>query len=191
MKIRSSFVSNSSSSSFLLAFNDKSVFDFLKEDQGYKAFIQSLENKDSVSEESICDFLSEQYMHVYYQLDIYYHFDIRERYGSACRDEKDAAEELTEDLSRIGGLTDKAKGLIDQCVATAKSGGDDTDINNLAMQFADEVYGAIKDKWKNLSAFGYSDNDGEFWAYMEHDFMYHVSLHESPEHFAMIERNEH
>ena len=65
-------------------------------------------------------------------------------------------------------------------------------VARLASKFAKLVYDAVKGKWANMGIVGYSDNDGDFYAYMEHDFMYGiVGNHEADANYCIIIRNEH
>ena len=171
MKARIGFVSNSSSSSFLVSYHTIRDFDALKsEKKGYKRFIKDvLEHEDNTEE--IKRFLARKFDDV---VNGYYHYvtygdnfcessDILGEFKSLCAD-------MNCDSEGIMKLAEKAKALVESCDPNASSSyykGEKYE--QLEHAFVESAYAAMKQYWNHMSAFSYSDDVD---SYMEHEFMW-------------------
>jgi hypothetical protein len=172
--------------------NDDGVFDFLKRSKGYETFIRDV-RKDIGDKSEIIEFLAEEYCGI---LDKYaWHlrnkdkrfadYNVNPLFGleSICR--------------RIHNENPKVNEIIDEGVALEIEGEGYVDcerIEELSRQFAELLYEEIVRHWSVVSMLEYSGNDGEFWDYMEYDFMRgELAKGESKtfDDFAVIIKNKH
>ena len=194
MKIRTNYVSNSSSSSFLVAYNDISAFDSIKKYKGYKEFISDVEGEACDDESKVKDFFVNKYHEI---LDSYM-WNVRDRnilwkkesptdeFKALCRkfgceDDEDVQDAYIEGVQNV------------ELNAEAYCTGayyDYDEFEPLATKFADLLYEKMKQKFKNVSSFSYSDNDGDFYAYMEHDFMQALASDDDDK-YAVLSINNH
>jgi hypothetical protein len=198
MKTRNGFVSNSSSSSFLVMCNDDGVFDCLKESKGYKTFIGDV--RSNINDKSrIIEFLADEYCGI---LDEYaWHLRNRDRRFSDNNvkpfelDFADICRRVHNENPKVNEIINEGARLEEEAVKDEEKGYADWGrIEELARQFAELLYEEAVRHWSIISVFGYSDNDGDFWDYMEHDFMYgELARKESKtfDDFAVVIKNEH
>lgn len=190
MKQRGGFVSNSSSSSFLLCYNDKSDFDVLKNYEGYETFMDDLAPGN---EQAIVEFLHDQC-----ESDLYsyrWYVESKNRGSISFVFHRDASLELSEMCEKLGCQSEEINNVIKEGTDLIEKDCENLDydgISKIATKFAKLVYDGIKGKWKNLGIVGYSDNDGDFHGYMEHEFMSGiVPSHESSSNYKIVIKNEH
>ena len=175
MKTRNGFVSNSSSSSFLVMCNGDGVFDFLKGSKGYETFIGDV--RRNINDKSrIIEFLADEYCCI---LDEYaWLLGNRDRRFS----DKDAnpfelgfadiCHRIHNENPKVNEIIDEGARLEEEAVKDGEYYADCERMGELSRQFAELLYEEAVRHWSVISVFGYSDNDGDFWCYMEHDFMY-------------------
>lgn len=186
MKSRFGYVSNSSSSSFLVACDDMDVFGFLALDRGYDAFMRDMtENGD---DKRIWEFLRDEFEHIIIR---YSRYTDKSGFwkGVYNADPSLQFEKIMRDLN----VNDQnALDLIKKGKAMAETAMDYDNLDELSARFADAVLRDAKDKWKILAVLHYSDDDGYFGDYMEHEFMYNrVGSGCSGHNYALVIRNEH
>ena len=186
MKKRTSYVSNSSSSSFLLLYRDESVFDFLKDEgEHYKTFIKDLrlkynEKEDKYELNSIKDVFKDEFEDVLAKCKKYYE----------TNDEKDL-----DILSRIA-VTDKTLTEVVKHALEIQDAWDmdDDEFSGLRFQFGKRFVELMNTSFNGLKLayIGYSDNDGDFYCEMEHDFMWGRVVREAKDHdYEVYGINEH
>lgn len=196
MKTRVSFVSNSSSSSFLVSFNDFKAFDFLKESRGYETFSKDVEQNEN-NYERVKELLVNLFEKTVYNYEWYlqskkrktlFFDEINPMIGfiSICR-------RLHNDNKEVYKIIEEAIEIAKQSVEKNQSIFD-SNINALAQRFAELLCEEGKKHWKKMAVVGYADDDGYFGEYMEHDFMYGEVAGEEPkgfDEFSIIISNEH
>lgn len=197
MKTRTGYVSNSSSSSFLVMCNDDGVFDCLKGSKGYETFIGDV--RRHINDKSgIIGFLADEYCSI---LDEYaWHLGNKGRRFS----DKDAnplelgfadmCSRIHNENPKVNELIEEGARLEEEAVKEGEGYADSERMEELSRQFAELLYEEAARHWSVISVFGYSDNDGDFWNYMEHDFMYgELAGRENKnfDDFAVIIKNEH
>ena len=195
MKTRNGFVSNSSSSSFLVMYNDFGAFDFLKESRGYETFIRDMNNDENKTDDRIREYLCEEYSHI---LNSYRWYCDRKKRGRLLSFDKNPLLEFSGVVHRIHADGEEVKGVIDEGVALS-DGVAGTDVfmdwekeSQLAQKFADILLKDARKNWKHISVFEYSDDDGV--GYMEHEFMSGYLVdgeRDGFEEFAVVVLNEH
>ena len=178
-------MSNSSSSSFLVACNGMDAFDFLAQDNGYKAFMRDM--SDGQDDEKIREFLQEEFEHI---ITRYSRYADKSGFWKGVYDADPSLqfEKIMQDLkvddANVLDLIKKGKEI-----ARTESY---YDLGALPVQFADAVLNGAKDKWRILAVLHYSDDDGHFGDYMEHEFMYgRVDGGSQSGQYALVIRNEH
>lgn len=196
MKCRFGYVSNSSSSSFLVCCDKIDSFDWLKsDDEGYESFLFNMQHEDNKSDQKIRQFLFDEYMDVLYE---YEHFllykekswfheqnvDPLLRLVSICH-------KLHSDSKEIPELIKKGMKTVEQSLESEAECEDV--LEELALKFANILLLEAKKHWLVISTFSYSDECGDFGSHMEHEFMYEIvhSEQESGGEFSIIDRNEH
>lgn len=171
MKARIGFVSNSSSSSFLVSYHTIRDFDALKdEEKGYERFIKDvLEHEDNTEE--VKRFLARKFDDVvngYYHY-VAYGYNFCE-WSNILGGFKKLCEDMNCDSEGIMKLAEKAKALVDSCDSNSSSSyykGEK--YSQLEHAFVESAHAAMKQNWNHMSAFSYSDDVD---SYMEHEFMY-------------------
>lgn len=194
MKTRLGFVSNSSSSSFLVMYNDLSDFDELKQlcsaelKKEFDVFFGDV--KDNQTKDSwTLYFLSSLYGLILreYALDRGFDFNLgfkkhpQEKFDAICKT-------MNCDVEGIKPIIEKGIALVEK--QDRYDMLDFDDIEELGNAFAKAVFATAKLKWKYFSSFGYSDDDGDFWSYMEHDFMDYVDEYQK-DNYGLLILNEH
>ena len=198
MRKRISFVSNSSSSSFLLGFNDLSDFDKLREfcykyDDGkeyFDTFFEDVKNSDRKTPKNVRKFLIG-----IFERKIWWH-SFKHEYGeSYYLFEKHPRDELAEIGIQMDANMEKLDPIMDEGIklAESKKKGEMLDyeaLHKISMKYAQEVYKSASKRWKNLVEIGYSDEDGEFWGDMEHMFMSNIMVKQR-DNYALVVYNQH
>ena len=162
MKKRNNYVSNSSSTSFVLLYHDESEFDFMKtEGAYYERFIKDLHaEKDEYYLTRAKDMFKDMFEETLLICKKYFE----------TRDEKD----FTTMIAKIAVSDKKLKKIIKRAIEIQKDwNGDEDEFAGLRFQFGKTLVDkldASKDGLK-LVYLEYSDNDGEFFCDMEHEFM--------------------
>ena len=192
MKTRFGFVSNSSSSSFLVMYNDLSDFDELKQicsaelEKEFGVFFGDV--KDCPVKDAMY-FLSSLYGSILreYALDRDFDFNLgfeklpREKFDAICKT-------MNCDVEGIKPIIEKGIALVEKYDSYDMLDFDD--IEELGNAFAKAVFATAQQKWKYFSSFSYSDEDGDFWSYMEHDFMDYVDEYQK-DNYGLLILNEH
>lgn len=192
MKTRFGFVSNSSSSSFLVMYNDLSDFDELKQicsgelKEEFGVFFGDV--KDCQVKDAMY-FLSSLYGLILreYALDRDFDFNLgfeklpQEKFDAICKT-------MNCDIEGIKPIIEKGIALVEKYDSYDMLDFDD--IEELGNAFAKAVFATAKLKWKYFSSFSYSDEDGDFWSYMEHDFMDYVDEYQK-NNYGLLILNEH
>ncbi len=179
MKIRINYVSNSSSSSFLLIYRDESVFDFLKSEcEYYDTFISGLKS-------------SAKYMYDMRQM-------VKEQFEdvlSQCEKVFKGVENVKLDQLAAFAVKDKKLILIIKRALKIMDSyeRDDDEFAGLRFRFADTLikrmnkYGDVK-----IGYVSYADEDGEYWGDMEHEFMWGMVVNGSTSHdYEIISKSKH
>ena len=203
MKTRNGYVSNSSSSSFLVCCNDLAEFDFLKSlgKRFYESFIKDMNSDENHGDDCIREFLSYEYERTLYEYRqwLRYRHDKSYSMRTLYEDYADPAIRLALTCHRLHNDSDEVKQIvqngIDLSRATVPEQREwrDTQISELAVKFAELLIAEARKNWKIISEFSYADEDGEFWSTMEHEFMGEVmhSEQESDGGYSVICHNEH
>ena len=186
MKTRNGFVSNSSSSSFLLVYNDIGAFAQFKESQGYEYLERELnrgkKRKKAVSEESdsIEQFFTElvesfagEYGEYLYANS---HPDKRRYYYCDC------VWSLEDELKKYN-LDESVQSGIDGLVKLVKNVVENWDISedlcdwkvvdkchDIIDMLVLQILNSIENNWKYVSVFEVGD-DSDYGGYIEHTFM--------------------
>ena len=206
MKRRISYVSNSSSSSFLMCFNDRADFNSLKHSRkGYGRLMSDIDlqfGRGETDESELLEFLAREFDYVvdgYVDSKVYdeeWHQrrkDIQATYRFIC-------EELGLDTADAQNLVDKAKSMVDEWDKTRNQktylrGLDTKGLDKLSKDFAAIALDKMRGRWNHLFLVEYEDHtdDGD---YMEHrfmaDFVRKRSLQKDPNaKFGMISMSNH
>ena len=207
MKTRFGYVSNSSSSSFLVCCNDVDCFGFMRTGEGHDneshmTFTRDVNDPEHRDDANVREFLAEEYKSVMYQYEYYLEYKDKKWYinmmGGVVVNPLFRFASLNGKLGcnnpEVSALESEGPKLIDDFKA-GKIGENAVweAIAEKAEKFADLLLAEAKKKWRIVSAFGYSDEDGDFWGYMEHEFMGELA-HCEQEHFgeySVVTRNEH
>ena len=197
MRKRISFVSNSSSSSFLLGFNDLSDFDKLREfcykyDDGkqyFDTFFEDVKNSDRKTPKNVRKFLIG-----IFERKIWWH-SFKHEYGESYLFETPPRDQLAEIGIQMDANMEKLDPIMDEGIklAESKKKGEMLDyeaLHKISMKYAQEVYKSASKRWKNLVEIGYSDEDGEFWSNMEHMFMSNIMVKQR-DNYAIVVYDQH
>lgn len=195
MKTRTGYVSNSSSSSFLVMCNDDGVFDFLKRSYGYEMFIRDL-RKGINDKQGIIGFLADEYCGILDEYD--WHIrnngnrfsgnDVNPLLGFAgiCR-------RIHNENPRVDEIIDEGALLMAEAVKV-DGYADGKRMEELSRKFAELLYEEVMRHWSVIGMLEYSGNDGDFWHSMENDFMRGGLVggeSEAFDDFAVIIKNRH
>ena len=190
MKTRNGYVSNSSSSSFVVCFDDKKVFDFLEgENKYYETFMNDIDSESNSEESKLVEFFHDYFIHILYNV------EHRRRYPDIKWWGRTPEEEFKDICEPVGAYNETAKNLFNEGVEKVRECAKENDLigwraDKTACKFAHLMIDEIRRKWKNVRVFGYSDEDGEFWSFMEHEFMGFVA-DKGGDGYAVITRSEH
>lgn len=188
MIIRSSYVSNSSSTDYLVIYDDIAVFEFIKEVEdcspltkglkGYEQFMHDLKGGSS-SKAEVLDFLIDKYNEI---LDGFawnlglnsrgFSLFVRNDHANPIKDFIELCDKLGcgDDEGIRRAYTEAVQNMeLDAGQYRDPSSCFTGGCSSLAESFARMVYEKIKRK--HVKVVGYSDEDGDFYCYMEHDFM--------------------
>lgn len=203
MKTRNGYVSNSSSSSFLVCCNDLAEFDFLKSlgKKYYNSFIRDMNMDDHHGDDRIRDFLANEYERTLYEYRqwLRYRHDKSYTMRTLYEDYADPALRLVMICHRLHNDSDEVKQLVQDGVDLARASVPevqewyDGKVGEMAVKFAELLLAEARKSWKIVSEFSYADEDGEFGWFMEHEFMGEVmhSEQESNGGYSVVCRNEH
>jgi len=177
MKTRASFVSNSSSSSFLVLYRDKDAFSELRHQEGYRTLIDDLGDSD---DGEIEHFLAGKFSIAMYDAS---EIERDAREGMPVRSWRmDSRNGLNALASSLGGLTDETRKCLADGLEAAKALGrlpyDDPGrrelhdvLDALKQKFAKSMLAKAREAWPHVCVLTYADEDGEYGNYMEHEFM--------------------
>lgn len=203
MKTRSGYVSNSSSSSFLVCCNELSEFDFLKEfgKKYYNQFMNDLKDEGHLADDKIREFLADEYERTLYEYRqwLRYRHDKSYTMRTLYEDYADPALRLAMTCHRLHNDSDEVKQIVQDGVDLARASVPevqewyDGKVAEMAVKFAELLLAEARKSWKIVSEFSYADEDGEFGSFMEHEFMGEVmhSEQESNGGYSVVCHNEH
>ena len=221
MRKRDGYVSNSSSSSFLVAYKGIGVFDKFDDGhvvQGYPTpphavFVRDIQDEGNQRDEKVVSFLYNQYQGLFDD----FVYTMKEK--GLVTEEDDChwkvdytglMDEFSQLLSRLGmknNLLD-ANGIWDLgIVHTIVNGTNEVTANissfidgnydweednrGNAREFAEVVLDRLKKKYGKVCVIRYSDNESELEDYMEHEFMEMVEKQADGEEYSVFIQNEH
>lgn len=180
MKCRFGYVSNSSSSSFLVCCNDRGVFDWLKGEDGvdksyYDCFKNDMENAENQSDKKILEFLKNKFYSILYEYEWYLENKDKRWY---YREEMNPVLDFVSVCHKMHNDSDVVNKIVKLAVELAKKQveengyvSSDEVMDGYADQFAQLLLDEGKKHWKHISTFGYEDDCGDFGGFMEHNFM--------------------
>ena len=199
MKTRSGFVSNSSSSSFIVAYDDEGCFSFLKGIGGrggvyYSQFMSDVaRNVDDAK--ALAEHLQEDYRMA---VDDCWGYLEEEGNDAGYRlYPSDPMDNLLADARRLGVDSEAVRNVVERGAAHARemhAQGMYTDgsvVEPLAVAYSDAMLLALLGKWAHVSVIGYADENGDFFSHMEHEFMRDVEEAANGRGYAVVSRNEH
>lgn len=187
MKTRSGYVSNSSSTSFLIAYNDIGVFECMKNERGYETMMKWIKNDGVPTSDEISEFFRElvesfanEYGESYYmelhpeKKRLFYYSSINwtlsDEIGKYCLG--DDIDSLVEDFAS-------------SVKKTVENWGDDEEfydwmvsekIEDVIDMLVIQIVNAVEKKWKHVWKTEVEDSD-DFGYYMEQKFMPYVISH--------------
>ena len=201
MKTRTSFVSNSSSTSFLVGYNSANAFDGIKNVKGYNVFMKDIKDKRNMTSDEVFKFLESHFENLMMDYDNYLHFKDT-HWGE---DPKGDCDLICKKMHCSGLALDRINFIVAKGMMITENFQDKSnksygyeaycsELYRLSMEFAALVQSEAVHHWKHLSSIEYSDNDGSLNSYMEHTFMYESVLFQQDEDYSrymVIDRNEH
>lgn len=187
MKTRSRYVSNSSSTSFLIAYNDISVFECMKNERGYETMMKWIKNDDVPTSDEISEFFrdlvesfADQYGESYYMklhpekkrifYDYRMYWTLSEEIGKYCLG--DGIDSMVEDFASSVKKTVENWGDDEEFYDWMVSEKLEDVIDMLTIQ----IVNAVEKKWKHIWRTEVEDSN-DFGYYMEQEFMPYVISH--------------
>ena len=193
MKMRTGFVSNSSSSSFLVAYDDFSVFDGLKGVNGYEDF--RLDAMEPEADEDLREFFRGKLGREAsgYEFGIEFHRQMMQYHQELVHEEAPSPQLFIERTrchikkwmrGDLGKCPKEAQQIVEDVASLTRRRVESSDKNerkSLYMQIQDKcqvfseiMLNTVKPLWKYVHLVRYADDDGAIGDYMEHEFMERV-----------------
>ncbi len=207
MKKRGEYVSNSSSTSFMVCYNSLEDFSCLSDVNRikyYETFMNDVKDKKNHDSTGVYDFL----VHLCDDIVHDYKWDIDENdrkkkgqtWGSPTEDSilRDDAirrfssvmDRLQSDNTLLMSYAESILNLVDKYNENEYDSFYD-EIAYLERIFAKVAFDELRKHFAYASCFEYSDNDGEHWSYMEHEYMYNVLGNEEEGNYGAFSINNH
>ena len=175
---------------FIVCCNDVACFEFMRLGEGHDnethmVFTREVKDPGNQDDAAVKEFIADEYAMAMYDYGCYLRYGGREWYRSEHGPGSFRPEARLSLLARKMGCAGKeAVSLVKEgtaIVGQAQNGNafalDDL-LSEKAGLFAEALLAAAHARWKIVSTFGYSGENGGFWRYMEQGFMRELARRE-------------